>query len=108
MELNFSHIVNGLPRPDFKALPRGSLDELFGVSEEAAAKVRKFLATVTPERWREVIPLGFRDIKATRRKMLAQAFLHSVHHRGQLAAFLRQQGYADGWVHDILMSDAIQ
>lgn len=108
VELNFARLVLGLPKPDFSALPRATLDDLFGVSEDAARAIREFLEDVTPEQWSESLPLGFRDIKATRRKMLAQAFVHGIHHRGQLAALLRQMGYEDGWVHDILMSEALE
>lgn len=62
----------------------------------------------SPETLAESLPLGFRDVKATRRKMLAQAFLHGVHHRGQLAVILRQQGFKDLWVHDIVLTNALE
>jgi uncharacterized damage-inducible protein DinB len=108
VELNFAHLVMALPRPDFGSLPHATLDELFGISEEAARKIHQFLDGSQPQGWDEVLPLGFREIKATRRKMLAQAFLHGVNHRGQLAAHLRQRGFKDEWIHDILMSTALQ
>ena len=108
VELNFAHFVLALPRPDFNSLPRATLDELFGISEDAGRKIRQFLDSSKPEQWSEPLPLGSRDLKATRRKMLAQAFLHGVHHRGQLAAHLRQLGFKDEWVHDILLSTVLE
>lgn len=36
-----------------------------------------------------------------------QAIVHSIHHRGQLATFLRQQGFKT-WTHDFLMSSVIE
>ena len=108
VELTFAHLVLTVPRPDFATLPHATLDELFGISENAAGKIRYFLNNAQPDQWTEKLSLGPRDIKASRRKMLAQAFLHSVHHRGQLAAHLRQQGFKDAWVHDILLSSALE
>ena len=103
-ELIFSHAVLGLPRPDWQKLPIDTLDELFSVSEDASAKFREFGAQATAEDWREIIPWGTGDLKASRRKMVAQALLHAVHHRAQLATFLRQKGFDGLWVHDIILS----
>jgi uncharacterized damage-inducible protein DinB len=108
VELHFAHKVLSLPKPEYKAVPRATLDELFSVSEQAAHKTKQFLESSAPEAWAEALPLGFRDVKATRRKMLAQAFLHGVHHRGQLAVILRQQGFKDLWVHDIVLTNALE
>ena len=107
VELHFAHMAGSLPKPDHNLLPRATLDELFGVSEDATRKTEQFLSSATSSEWDETIPLGFRDAKATRRKMLAQAFLHGVHHRGQLAVILRQQGFKDLWVHDIVITNAL-
>jgi len=30
--------------------------------------------------------------------------LHSVHHRAQLATFLRQRGFKQDWTHDLIAS----
>lgn len=108
VELHFAHMVLSLPKPDHNVLPRTTLDELFGVSEDAARKTQQFLSRGTTQEWSESLPLGFRDVKASRRKMLAQAFLHGVHHRGQLAMILRQLGFKDLWVHDIVITNALE
>lgn len=108
VELHFAHMAASLPKPDYASIPHATLDELFAVSENAAVKLRRFLEGAEPEQWNEQLPLGFRDVKASRRKMLAQAFLHGVHHRGQLAVMLRQQGFKDSWVHDILLTNALE
>jgi uncharacterized damage-inducible protein DinB len=107
-ELSFGNRVLGLPRPNFENLPTGTLDELFAISEEARGKFQEFLANSTPEDWAQVDPLGFGDLKASRRKMVAQAVLHGIHHRGQLATFLRQQGFKQDWIHDFILSKVIE
>jgi uncharacterized damage-inducible protein DinB len=106
-ELVFSHAVLGLPKPDWEKLACNTLEELFSISEEAGRKFAQFLASATSEDWNTVSALGFGDLKASRRKMLAQALLHGVHHRAQLATFLRQQGFDGLWVHDIILSKAM-
>jgi len=107
-ELFFAHAVLGLPKPDFDTLPHATLDQLFGINQDAAGKFREFFGKAKPEDWAQVAPLGFGNLKASKRKMVAQALLHGVHHRAQLSTFLRQQGFKQDWVHDFLMSKAME
>ena len=107
-ELFFANLLNGLAKPDFECLPSATLEELFAIHADAQAKFQEALGNLTAVQWEEVIPLGFGEFKASRRKMLVQAMLHGVNHRAQLATFLRQQGYKQDWIHDILMSPVMQ
>jgi uncharacterized damage-inducible protein DinB len=107
-ELFFANHLHGLPRIDFERRGSGTLDELFSISEEAHLKLKQFLDQATTEDWATLQPLGFRDLKATPRKMLIQTILHGVHHRGQLATFLRQQGLKQDWTHDIILSKVME
>lgn len=106
-DLFYAHRLLGLAPPDYKALPHATIDELFAIGEGAAAKLHQFMDRAGAEHWTDIVPLGFRDHKASRRKMMAQAGLHGVHHRAQLATLLRQQGYKPDWIHDIVMSDVM-
>jgi uncharacterized damage-inducible protein DinB len=106
-ELFFANLLNGIAKTDFDRLPSATQEELFEIHADAQAKFQRALSTLTAEQWDEVMPLGFRDFKASRRKMLVQAMLHGVHHRAQLATFLRQQGFKQDWSHDILLSAAM-
>jgi len=103
-ELVFANAVLNLPRPDWEKLLSGTLGELFGVHDDAFRKFHEFCSRAQPGDWTEVKDLGFRDMKASRRKMVAQALLHGVHHRAQLATFLRQQGFDGLWLHDLILS----
>ncbi len=107
-ELSFANRVHGLPRIDFEKLPIGTLDELFAISEEAHQKFQEFLDKAALEDWTKLTELGFGTLKASPRKMLIQAMLHGVHHRGQLATFLRQQGFKQDWTHDIILSSVME
>ena len=107
-ELHFANRVLDLPRIDFAGLPSGSLDGLFGISEEAHQKFQVFLTKASPEEWTSLIPLGFADLKVSKRKMVMQALWHSIHHRAQLATFLRQQGHKQDWTHDFILSKVVE
>ena len=103
-ELFFANRVLDQPRIDYDKLPQEALEDLFAIHAEAHRKFQEFLAKATVEDWSIPMSLGFRDLKASKRKMVAQAVLHSVHHRGQLATFLRQQGFRQDWTHDLIVS----
>ena len=107
-ELYFANLLTGAPNSGLDQLPCGTLDELFAVHAEAHRKLQEFLGKAGQEQWEEILPLGFRDLKASRRKMFAQAMLHGVNHRAQLATVLRQQGFQQDWVHDLILSSAMR
>lgn len=45
--------------------------------------------------------------RASKRKVLAHSLTHHIRHLAQVATLLRQHGFATGWPHDLLMSDAL-
>ena len=104
VDLRYSHLLLALDLPDFKLLPCSTVDELFAIGEQADRKLREFIARASSKDWDEIVPLGFLDLKASKRKIMAQVGLHGVHHRAQLATFLRQQGYKQDWMHDFVLS----
>ncbi|HMK21314.1 MAG TPA: DinB family protein [Terriglobales bacterium] len=106
-ELFFAHRLLDQPKVDYDNLPHSTLDELFAITTQARQKFDQFLANSTPDQWTTPLPLGFGNIKASKRKMLMQAVMHSIHHRAQLATFLRQQGFKQDWMHDFITSEAM-
>lgn len=108
VNLNFAHMLLGLERPDFKALPHATLDELYAIDEEGTRKLHSFLKEARPEDWSAKASLGFVKLDVTKRKMLTQAMLHGVHHRAQLATALRQHGRKQDWIHDFVLSDVME
>jgi len=107
-ELFFANFVRGLGRTNLEKIPPNTLDGLFALTEEANSKFGEFLDKSTEKDWAELKPLGFGTVKATPRKMVIQAIWHSINHRGQLATFLRQQGYKQDWTHDIILSQVMK
>lgn len=107
-ELFFAHALLDQPKPDWESLRPAKVDELFGINDEAHHMFQEFLAKANVENWNAIIELGVGGLKASKRKMLAQALLHGVHHRGQLATFLRQQGFDGMWVHDLILTNVME
>lgn len=106
-ELYFAHAVLDLKEPDWKKLTSQTAEELFAMSDYARRKFREFIARAQPADWSQVKDLGVANMKPSKRKMVAQALLHGIHHRGQLATILRQQGFDGMWVHDLILTDVM-
>jgi uncharacterized damage-inducible protein DinB len=105
VELLFANAVSNDPRPDWQELQARAADDLFKVHEDAVRKFREFIRSAQPGDWDEVKDVGFSGIRASKRKMFAQAILHGVQHRGQLATRLREQGFGEMWAHDFILTD---
>ncbi|HXY13584.1 MAG TPA: DinB family protein [Terriglobales bacterium] len=106
-ELHFAHTVLDLPQPDWQKLPAQTVDELFALSEDALRKFLEFLDKAQPGDWDKMKDLGHGNLKASKRKIVAQALLHGIHHRGQLATLLRQLGFDGTWIHDLILTDVM-
>lgn len=108
VELYFANAILGLEKINPETLPSGTLDELFGLGEQAARRYREFFAKATSGDWVETVTLGRINLQASRRKLVAQALTHSLRHWAQIATFLRQQGLKQEWQHDFLLSRAME
>ncbi len=116
VEAHFAHIVLGLDRVDSRAVqreiergPAGNRDNLFAISEDATAKYKRYLANAPTGDFATTIEVSpRRTLSASKRKLIAQALTHSMRHWAQLSSFLRQQGFKQPWVHDFLMSKAME
>jgi uncharacterized damage-inducible protein DinB len=107
-ELSFAHKVLELADPEWQKLSSSkTVDELFAISENAQVKFAEFVAKAQPADWNEIKDLRGGQWKASKRKMVAQALLHGIHHRGQLATYLRQQGFGGMWMHDLLLTNVM-
>lgn len=108
VELYFANAISGEEKVDPDQLPNTTLDEVFAISDQAAEMYRKFVAHASPEDWASTVELGRINLKATKRKLVAQALTHSMRHWAQISTFLRQQGFKQEWVHDFLLTKAME
>ena len=108
VELYFANQVTGAGNVNPDELPSATLDEIFEISERAASIYRKFFARAESEKWAEQVELGRINLRASKRKLVAQALTHSMRHWAQISTFLRQQGLKQEWRHDFLLSKAME
>jgi len=95
----------------YEQLPTGSLDELFGIYRRARENFETWLANTHEQDLAKV--LTFKTItagtlSASKRKILIHALLHGVRHWAQMANTLRIRGHKQDWMHDFLMTDAME
>lgn len=89
----------------------GNVSDLFSIAELATIKIREYLAKVSQRQMEEMktFPsptLG--EIKATPKKMLTHAIVHSIRHWAQVARALRENGQGADFSHDPLFSKRLR
>ena len=111
VELRYAERLKGLPITAYETLPTGSINELFSIGEKADGMYREYFATATDENLQSVIEFPTRTagvVRASKRKIVVHALLHSVRHWAQLATALREAGYPTNWGKDFLYSEVME
>ena len=111
VELRYAERLQGLPITEYETLPTRSVAQLFGIGERARAMYREYLGTATDDDLTRVIEFPTRTagiVRASKRRIVVHALLHSVRHWAQLATALREAGYPTNWGKDFLYSDAME
>lgn len=111
VELRYAERLKGLPISAYEDLPSGTVADLFGVGEKAAVLYREYFAQATDEDLATVIEFPTRTagvVRASKRKIVVHALLHSVRHWAQLATALREAGHPTNWGKDFLYSESME
>jgi uncharacterized damage-inducible protein DinB len=111
VELRYAERLKGVPITAYETLPTGSVAELFGIGDRARAMYRDYLANASDEDLASVIEFPTRTagvVRASKRKIVVHALLHSVRHWAQLATALREAGYPTNWGKDFLYSEVME
>jgi uncharacterized damage-inducible protein DinB len=90
----------------YESLPTGSVASLFAIGDKARQNLRGYLQNATEQDLRRVIDIHTRSagtLRASKRKLVAHIFFHSIRHWAQLASALREHSFATDWPHDVLM-----
>jgi uncharacterized damage-inducible protein DinB len=88
-----------------------SLAEIYGVAETARGKLTRYLASATDADMKQVLTfttLSAGQVSTSKRKLAIHILLHAVRHYAQLSTAVRQGGYPQPWMHDIMFSDALE
>ncbi len=111
VELRYSERLLETEVTAYDKLPTGSLDELFGIHARARKNIDQWLAQTNERDMAKVLTfptITAGTLTASKRKCLIHALLHGVRHWAQMANTLRIRGYKQDWMHDFLMSDAME
>lgn len=111
VELRYAERLKGLPISAYESLPSATVADLFGISEKAGGMYREYFAHTTDEDLATVIEFPTRTagiVRASKRKIVVHALLHSVRHWAQLATALREAGHPTNWGKDFLYSEVME
>ena len=92
------------PWEDFR---QTSMEDVFELGDNARAMLVDFLTSAPESELDRVLTfqtLTAGPVTASKHKIASNIFLHGIRHWGQVATVLRQQGFADQWAHDMLLS----
>jgi uncharacterized damage-inducible protein DinB len=85
-----------------------SIDEVFELGDNARGQLVHFLTSAPEKELDRVLTfqtLTAGTVSASKYKIASNIFLHDIRQWGQIATVLRQNGFADQWPHDMLLSD---
>jgi uncharacterized damage-inducible protein DinB len=111
-ELRWAQCVSGQPMAPRTEFPKGPLDALFAMHEEAARIVQALLNDPA-QNWEERITLAYEWLspalrKPSRRKCLAHGLLHSQRHWAQVTSLVREAGFPSNFMGDLIFSLALE
>lgn len=87
-------------------LEKPSLDSMSRMHRESLDKLGRYIAAADEETLRQSRALG--PVTVSNRKILAQTFVHSIHHWAQVAMEVRQAGFPAQPPQDIIISPVMQ
>jgi uncharacterized damage-inducible protein DinB len=111
VERRYADRLLGDPVSSYDVIPTESVEALFAAGRDARQRLERYLSQATDEdlaRRLEFQTLTAGAQVASARKIVAHALLHGVRHWAQLATIVRQGGHATDWMHDLLLSDALE
>jgi len=86
---------------------QASVEDVFELGDNARGQLVHFLTTAPEAELDRVLTfqtLTAGLVTASKHKIASNIFLHDIRHWGQIATVLRQNGFADQWSHDLLLS----
>ncbi len=109
-ELRYVQRLRREVETDYRALPHGSVEAVFGFGIKTRNAMREFIAGLAPEDWDQVMEYTVRDfrISATIRKTICHVYIHEIRHWAQVARLVRERGFEPPGNHDLLMSAALE
>lgn len=110
VELRFSQRLLDQEVTQWEDFRQTSIEDVFGLGDDARGQLVQFLTTAPESELDRVLAfqtLTAGPVSASKHKIASNIFLHGIRHWGQVATVLRQNGFADQWSHDMLLSSVL-
>jgi len=108
VDLRYSQRLHQLPVSSYEDEAVADTSALFALARRGQDMLRSALnSPVDLRRVIEFQTLTAGTSRASGRKILAHTLTHHLRHLAQIATVLRQHGHPTNWMHDLLMSNAL-
>jgi uncharacterized damage-inducible protein DinB len=107
VELRYAERLLDQEATQWEDFRQTSIEDVFELGDHARGLIVQFLTTGSEADLDRVLTfktLTAGIVTASKHKIASNVFLHGIRHWGQIATVLRQQGFADQWSHDMLLS----
>lgn len=110
VDLRYAQRVHNLPVSSYDDEAAADAKALFALARRGQDLLRRSLDSDGGVDLQQVIEfqtLTAGTLRASGRKVIAHTLTHHIRHLAQIATALRQHGHPTGWMHDLLISDAL-
>jgi uncharacterized damage-inducible protein DinB len=107
VELRYAQRLLGQEVTVWEEMRETSIEDVFELGDNARSQLVQFLTTAPEKELDKVLTfqtMTAGTITASKYMIASNVFLHDIRHWGQIATVLRQNGFADQWPHDMLLS----
>lgn len=107
VELRYAQRLLDQEVTPWEGFPQTSIEDVFELGDHARGQLVDFLTSAPESELDRVLTfqtLTAGTVSASKYKIASNIFLHDIRHWGQIATVLRQNGFADQWPHDMLLS----
>src|SRR2546423_7720907 len=108
VELRYTQRLRDQRVSEWDEFRESSLEEIFALGDNARAQLVEFFTSAGESDLDKILTfktLTAGTVTASKHKIASNMFLHDIRHWAQIATVLRQNGFADQWPHDMLLSD---
>jgi uncharacterized damage-inducible protein DinB len=110
VELRYAQRLHDREVTRWENFRQTSIDDVFELGDNARGLLVQFLTSAPDSELDRVLTfqtLTAGTVTASKHKIASNVFLHGIRHWGQIATVLRQNGFADQWPHDMLLSNIV-
>lgn len=107
VELRYAQRLLDQEVTPWEQFPQTSVEDVFELGDHARSQLVQFLTSAPESELNRVLTfqtLTAGTVTASKYKIASNVFLHGIRHWAQIATVLRQNGFADQWAHDMLLT----